>query len=322
MKTLKIQAPEDMELLRIDAFLSNQDLNISRTTIKKLIKEGKVHLEGKQAKPSDKVHPGQTCTCEIDEEVVYPPQYLEPQKMDLDIIYEDESILAINKIPGLAVHPGAGRTSNTLANGLLAYTQNLSDTGGWDRPGIVHRLDKDTSGVILTAKTNAAHANLSEQFAERKTKKRYWTLIWGELERSNVTVDAPIGRQRNDRRKMSITPKGKKALTIFEHIKSYGFCSEVYAYPQTGRTHQIRTHLAHIGHPVMGDTEYGGSLKKIGSVQPVFREKVAKLMDIINRQMLHAQIISFTHPVTDLQMNLEAKFYRDIVKVKELLDTF
>lgn len=305
---------------RIDQFLSQQSLDLSRSAIQRLIKDGHASIDGRTAKSSDKLRAGQTCCIELDERAAHPPTDIQAHPMELEVLFEDEHVLAINKPSGLSVHPGAGREDVTLAHGILAHAQAGAWPGERQRPGIVHRLDKDTSGLIVVAKTERAHRDLSRQFAERGVKKEYWALSWGMWDRKSETVDAPIGRSRTDRKKMAIVTTGRPAQTDFSVLAQYRFCAEIAAFPHTGRTHQIRVHLAHLHHPVAGDSTYGGTLvKRLGSIGPADKAAARGLAELIHRQMLHARRIAFDHPATGKRIVLEAPLPPDIVRVKEFL---
>lgn len=320
-QTFNFIAPADLSPCRIDVFLTKQNMPLSRTVIQRLIENGKVRLDNKAVKSSDKIHASQTCTCVVSEEILNPLTHLEPHAMPLDIIFEDKYLLALNKPAGISVHPGAGEKNATIAHGLLAYAKKLSDLGGWERPGIVHRLDKNTSGILLVAKTNLAHKNLSKQFADKTIKKEYWALTWGEWEQKEIEVNAPIGRHSKNRKRMAITDKGRSAVTKFIVEKEYGFCTAIRAFPQTGRTHQIRIHLNHVHHPVVGDVEYGGSEKRMSQVAPLFRIQAQYLYSLVNRQLLHAMRIKFAHPISKKSIELSADFPEDIKKVIGFLNT-
>ncbi len=312
--------PAEADGLRVDRFLSQQELGLSRSAVQRLIKDGRALISAKTAKPSDKVKAGQTCCIEISEEVAHPSAGLEAKPMALQILYEDDHILALNKPPGISVHPGAGREDVTLAHGILAHSQAEAWPGERERPGIVHRLDKDTSGVILVAKTEAAHLNLSRQFAERRIEKEYWALTWGAWDRDRVSVDAPIGRSRTDRKKMAVVAGGRAAQTDFQVLARFDFCTEVAAFPHTGRTHQIRVHLAHLHHPVVGDALYGGSFaKRTGSLPALSRDSARSLSVLAGRQLLHARRINLDHPATGKRISFEAPFPPDILRVRECL---
>ncbi len=267
--------------IRLDKYLS-ENLEYSRSLVSKMIKEGSILVNGKVAKPSFLVNFGDIV--EIIKEYTE-ESFVIPAKMDLDIVYEDDSILVINKQNGVVVHPGSGNKENTLVNGLMYYTNHLSDINGEIRPGIVHRLDKDTSGLMLVAKSNKAHEVLSEDFKIHKVKREYIALLCGVLPHNEVKIDAPIGRDEKYRKKMCVTAKNSKnAVTHLKVLKRYQNHTLVKLNLETGRTHQIRVHAKYIGHPVFNDPVYGTQkIKEVG-------------------QFLHSKTIDFIHPITKKNM--------------------
>lgn len=267
--------------IRLDKYLS-ENLEYSRSLVSKMIKEGSILVNGKVAKPSFLVNFGDIV--EIIKEYTE-ESFVIPSKMDLDIVYEDDSILVINKQNGVVVHPGSGNKENTLVNGLMYYTNHLSDINGEIRPGIVHRLDKDTSGLMLVAKSNKAHEVLSEDFKIHKVKREYIALLCGVLPHNEVKIDAPIGRDEKYRKKMCVTAKNSKnAVTHLKVLKRYQNHTLVKLNLETGRTHQIRVHAKYIGHPVFNDPVYGTQkIKEVG-------------------QFLHSKTIDFIHPITKKNM--------------------
>lgn len=278
--------------IRLDKFISSKLEGISRTFATNLIKSGYVSssINGKILKPSYLVS-----SSEIIKIYVPPPAPIEvvPTKIDLDIVYEDDAFMVINKKAKMVVHPGAGNFSNTLVNALLGYSSNLSSIGGKLRPGIVHRLDKDTSGLIIIAKNDVAHQNISEQFKSRTVKKVYYAITFGEIKKSKFVVSLPIGRSLIDRKKMAVITnkniKSREAYTEFEVLLTRNGISLVKVMPKTGRTHQIRVHLSHIGFPIVGDILYADS-KLLNEV------KSKKYFN--DRLWLHAASLEFLHPVT------------------------
>ena len=288
--------------LRIDKFLAEKHKDFSRSYIQKLIDEGHVKVNNKSIKKSYKLKDG-------DEIKIYEKENekldLEPYKIDLDIIYEDKNIIVINKPAGLLVHPSPHEKKETLVNALLYYTDDLSGIGGVIRPGIVHRLDKNTSGAIVVAKDDKSHKNLVKQFKNRNTKKIYKALVKGNFKYKDGKIDAPIGRDPKNRTKMAVTKKNsKRAVTYFEVLKK----KDDYAYLrlklETGRTHQIRVHLAYLGYPIIGDQKYD---KKV----------VTEINDIkINRHMLHCSNLGFYHPIKEEWMEFEADLASDFLKLK------
>ncbi len=290
----------NVENIRLDKYLST-NLDYSREYIQKLIEEHLVSVNGEEPKASYKI--------KLNDEIIINEEALEnktdivPTKMPLDIVYEDEYLIIINKPSGLVVHPGAGNYQNTLVNGLLYYTKNLSNIGGIERPGIVHRIDKDTSGLIMVAKTNKVHAILSEDFKNKRIKREYIALLDGVFKNHSATIDAPIGRNENNREKMAVTAENSKhAVTHLKVLKRYAEHTLVSCVLETGRTHQIRVHMAYIGYPVHND--------------PVYGTKNATEFG----QFLHSYKMTFTHPITKKEMEFTCplpKYFEDYLKTLE-----
>lgn len=267
---------------RLDKFLTEK-LDYSRSQIHKMLEMGFIVVNDSVAKPSYKIK--KEDVIKVLEEF-HEESDVTPTKMDLDIIYEDEDIMVLNKPVGVVVHPGSGNKNNTLANGLLYYTKNLSDINGSDRPGIVHRLDKDTSGIMLVAKSNKAHQILSEDFKVHAVNREYIALLKGVFPHNKAKIDAPIGRDKNARKKMCVTAtNSKQAITHLEVLKRYSNETLVKLHLETGRTHQIRVHMKYIGYPVFNDPVYGThKIKEVG-------------------QFLHSKSIDFVHPITKETMH-------------------
>ena len=271
---------------RIDKYLSI-NTELSRTLISKMIDEEYILVNNKKTKSNYKVKDGDIIS--IDESFKVSTDIV-PEKMDLNIVYEDDDIIIINKPSGMVVHPGNGNYSGTLVNGLMYYTNNLSDINGEVRPGIVHRIDKDTSGLIMIAKNNKSHEILSEYFQNKTITRTYIALIKGELNTNSATIDAPIGRSENDRKKMAVTAKNSKnAITHLTVLKRYKGYTLVRLKLDTGRTHQIRVHMAYIGHPVYNDPVYTND----------------KCSDF--GQFLHSYSMDFVHPITKEEMHFECE---------------
>lgn len=297
MKTYKIE-----EIGRLDKVVSNLEQNISREAIQRMVKTGKILVNGKQEKASYKTTVGDVIT--LEEEI---PKKIElkPQEMPLDIIYEDEDMLVINKEKGIVVHPGNGNPDGTLANAVMAKCKgSLSGIGGKIRPGIVHRIDKDTSGLIIVAKNDTAHLNLSKQIQDRKVKKTYIALVRGVIKENEATINMPIGRSSKDRKKMAVTKDGKEAITHFKVLKRYNGFTLLEVKIETGRTHQIRVHLSEIGYPVVGDEVYSNGKNPFG----------------VKGQMLHAEKLELKHPRTGKDLTFEApvpKYFENIINQLE-----
>ncbi len=289
---------EDMNK-RIDKLISEVYKDISRVMIQKLIIEENLKVNDNKVKASYKVNVGDIIEFNIDE-----PEELDIKAQDipLDVIYEDNDIIVINKKKGMVVHPGNGRTEDTLVNALMGRCKDsLSGIGGKIRPGIVHRLDKDTSGIIIVAKNDKSHINLSEQIKNRKVNKYYIALVRGNVIENNATINMPIERSTKDRKKMAVNEKGKEAITHFKVLKRYNGYTLLEIKIDTGRTHQIRVHLSEIGYPVVGDEVYSNGKNKFG----------------VKGQCLHAKRIEFIHPVTNKKMVLEAElpvYFKNILK--------
>ena len=264
---------------RLDAFLARSVEGLTRSAAQKLLEEGCVLRCGKPGKKNDKLNPGEEITVHIPE-----PKAVDiaPTQMDLEIVYEDEDVLVINKPKGLVVHPAAGHQEDTLVNGLLyAMGDSLSGINGELRPGIVHRIDKDTSGLLAVAKNDFAHVMLASQLKDHTMARTYEAILCGNLKEDSGTVDAPIGRHPTDRKKMCVTQRNSKpAVTHWEVIRRYRGYTHVRCRLETGRTHQIRVHMAHIGHPILGDTVYGHKKAELGQ----------------DSQCLHAGVLCFRHP--------------------------
>ncbi len=281
---------------RLDRFLAESLAAFSRSRLQALIRDGFVKVNGNPARPRDVVRRGDSIEWREPEITKIDA---EPEPMDLDILFEDDDLLVINKPAGLVVHPGAGHQQHTLVNALLAHCKNLSGIGGKERPGIVHRLDKETSGALVIAKNDATHRDLAKQFADRAIGKIYLALVAGAPRKSFGTIEAPIARHPVHRKKMSVAQRaGRSARTEYRVVRSSGDASLVECTIHSGRTHQIRVHLHHLGHPVLGDKLYGG--KRAGNFP---------------RQMLHAWKLSFRHPRTGKTMNFTAPIPQDLEAV-------
>ena len=264
---------------RLDAFLARSVPDLSRSAAQKLIEEGQVQRNGKPGKKNDKLNTGDAVSYEIPE-----PKAVDiaPKEIPLDIVYEDDDLLVINKPKGLVVHPAAGHQDDTLVNGLLyALGDDLSGINGELRPGIVHRIDKDTSGLLAVAKNDLAHTVLASQLKDHSMARTYEAIVCGVLKEDSGTVDAPIGRHPTDRKKMCVTQRNsKRAVTHWEVIRRYRGYTHIRCKLETGRTHQIRVHMAYIGHPILGDTVYGHKKPELGQ----------------SSQCLHAGVLCFAHP--------------------------
>lgn len=289
---LIFQINNDDKGLRIDKYLNSRNLNISRSKLQKLISLGKIKSSGASVSKNYILKGNELI--EIEDINLPSGEYqIKPFDISLKILYEDDYILAVSKEAGIVVHPAPGHFENTLINAIVNYDKKLNGIGGNLRAGIVHRLDKDTSGIILIAKDERTHALLSEEFKERKVKKTYEALVLGSFSESGGVINMPIGRSSKDRKKMGIVADGRESVTEFKIINEFKDCTLTDVYPKTGRTHQIRVHFSFIGHPVIGDKDYGNKES----------EKIAKRLNL-SRQFLHAKRIVFIHPVTDKEIDL------------------
>lgn len=305
---------------RLDTYLAEQFDDLSRSRLKDLVKQGHVRLGASTiVEPNYRVKPGD----EI--ELTLPPPedpVPKPEAMDLKIVYEDDSLIVVDKPAGLVVHPAAGHWNGTLVNGLIHHCgKSLSGIGGVRRPGIVHRLDKDTSGLLVVAKTDRAHKGLAKQFADHSIEgplqRRYQAFVWGALERKKGTIDKPLARSENNRQKISIKADGRRAVTHYRLLEPLGeAASLVECQLETGRTHQIRVHMAHIGHPLIGDAAYGAGFKsKVNALSP----EASEVIGTLGRQALHAAILGFEHPETGEEMLFESPLPADLEQLKEVL---
>lgn len=278
---------------RLDKFLNEVNPDFSRSYLQKLIEKGMVSVDGKAVRRSHRVKKGNNIILTIPE-----PEELDlkPLDMELEIIYEDKYLIVVNKPAGLIVHPAPGNRNRTLVNALLAHTDNLSGIGGVKRPGIVHRLDKDTSGILVVAKKDKSHRELVKQFKTRKTEKIYRTIVRGNFNYEKGQIDAPIGRNPRERKKMAVVKKNsKKAVTHFQVMEQFDGYSYLEVELETGRTHQIRVHFSYLGHPVLGDKKYGRKNKLSG----------------VKRQLLHAYRLGLFHPETREWMEFVAPIPQD-----------
>lgn len=282
--------------IRLDGYLV-EELDVSRSKIEKHIKDGKVLVNDKVVKKSYTLKIGDFIYIEPFEEE---EMNVLPENLNLDIIYEDDDVIVVNKPKDMVVHPAAGNYTGTLVNGLLYHSKNLSSVNGEFRPGIVHRIDKDTTGLLMVAKNDKAHAILAKQLEEKTTKRKYIALVWGIVNSDTATIDAPIGRDKIDRKKMCVTENGKKAVTHLKVLERYENTTLVELSLETGRTHQIRVHMNYINHPVVNDPVYGRR----------------KIIDNTG-QCLHAKMIGFNHPTTQEYMEFDSELPEAFINILE-----
>ena len=294
--------------VRVDRYLTSVLAGQSRSQVQRLIKDGKVTIDGDDVRPNRVVHAGETIVIEIPEPTAATPQ---PEALDLAIVYQDTDIVVVNKPAGMVVHPAAGHAQGTLVNALLHEIKDLSGIGGELRPGIVHRLDRGTSGLMVVAKHDRAHAELARQFHDREVEKEYVALVWGVVQ-AGRRIDLPIGRDPADRKKMSARARRTRAAAtrITKALHMPGV-SLIHVAILTGRTHQIRVHLSEIGHPIVGDATYGGLRRRVaGDLRPLLA---------LDRPFLHAGRLVFHHPGDGRKMEFEAPLPRDLQSVLDLI---
>ncbi len=303
MDTRTLTATTESAGARLDAFLAAQLPDLTRSAAARLIESGLVTVDGKPAGKSARLTSGETVAVTL-------PQAEEPearpQDIPLEVVYEDDDVIVVNKPVGMVVHPGPGHPDGTLVNALLHHCAgSLSGIGGQLRPGIVHRIDRDTSGLIIAAKNDAAHQFLAAQLADHTLARTYECLAVGNFREDSGTVDAPIGRHRTDRKKMAVTPDGRRAVTHWEVIARYRGITHLRCRLETGRTHQIRVHLAHIGHPILGDTVYGNK----------------KTVPGLTGQCLHATGLEFIHPTTKQKITLTCPLPKEFTQMLKKLQS-
>jgi 23S rRNA pseudouridine1911/1915/1917 synthase len=293
---LKIVVSSHKAKERIDTFLTREISRVSRSQIQRLIREGHISVDGSIVKSHHIVRPGETILVHISRK---PPPDIIPESIPLEIIFEDSDLLVVNKPAGMVVHPAYGHMSGTLVNALMAHCRVLSDVNEPDRPGIVHRIDKDTSGLLVVAKNNEVHANLAVQFSTKSVQREYSAIVWGRMAKNRGTIETKLSRSMKDRRKIRVSADGKVAITHFEVIERFPLTTLVRLKLGTGRTHQIRVHLSHMRHPVFGDQAYGGRGRQLGGLNRQQRALASGWLEMIDRQALHAGSLGFIHPISE-----------------------
>jgi len=296
---------------RLDVYLANLMENTTRSKIQQLIKADLVFVNGENKKANYNVLPNDIIEFAVP--VTPRPDQIEPENIPLDIVFEDDYLLVVNKPAGMVVHPALGNWTGTLVHALLHHTQNLSDFNEDGRPGIVHRLDKETSGLLLVAKDPWVHSELAKQFSERTTEREYWAVCWGNLDDEKGEIIGNIARSKKDRKVYTVSESdGKFAETHYEVIDEYGFASLVKLNLKTGRTHQIRVHMNYIKHPIFGDHTYNGRIIHYGNSYPKMKQRVDNLLTIMDRQALHAKTLGFTHPKTKERLQFNSELPEDM----------
>ncbi|MCS6966585.1 MAG: RluA family pseudouridine synthase [Candidatus Kapabacteria bacterium] len=327
--TYEFRVPEGQRPERIDLWLAHLLPHASRTKVQRSIEAGCIRVNGRVPKSSYRVRPGDYITCTV---YRLPPIELVPEPLSLEIAYEDEYLMVLNKPAGTPTHPGLGHRRGTVVNAVLyhlglrepvrveAELDGEEDEGAIFasdavRPGIVHRLDKDTSGLLLVTKDSALHARLAEQFARRQIQREYWAIVWGQMPEQHGIVDAPIGRSPHNRKAFAVLPSGKPARTEYWVLEEYPVASLIRLRLHTGRTHQIRVHCAWLGHPVLGDVVYGGSSMRVTPPNPLWRRCAQRCLELLTRQALHARTLGFFHPISHRWIECEAPLPADMEAV-------
>lgn len=318
----KFVASIGQEPLRVDKFLMNFIENATRNKVQLAAKAGNILVNDVVVKSNYKVKPNDIVRVVL----AYPPaeNLLVAEDIPLNIVYEDDTLIVVNKPPGMVVHPGHGNYSGTLVNGLIHHIENLP-TNSNERPGLVHRIDKDTSGLLVVAKTEFALAHLSKQFFDRTTERLYYALVWGNIEDDEGSIEGNIGRSLKNRLQMSVFPDGdfgKHAVTHFKVLERLTYVTLVQCKLETGRTHQIRAHFKHIGHTLFNDERYGGNDILKGTTFTKYKQFVHNCFKVLPRQALHAKTLGFTHPTTGEFMQFNSEVPKDIAECLEKWRTY
>ncbi|TFG97903.1 MAG: RluA family pseudouridine synthase [Calditrichales bacterium] len=299
--------------LRLDKYLNDTFSEFTRSHLQNLIEKGLVTVNGNTTKCGHKLHDGDRVAMIIP---LPEPSKINPENIPINIVFEDESLLVINKPAGMVVHPGAGNWQGTLVNALLYHCKTLSGINGVLRPGIVHRLDKNTSGLMVVAKNDHSHVNLSRQFESKSIVRTYQAIVWGVPKETTGEIETNIGRNPRDRKKMAVLGQsGKNAITDYKILENFIYLSLLQLILKTGRTHQIRVHLNHIHHPVFGDPEYNGRKSQINRLPLQIQRRGMGLLKIIQRQALHAKTLSFIHPVSQQKVVFDSELPEDMAQV-------
>ncbi len=314
---IKVKTTAEDKGKRLDLFLAGKDFGLSRSRIQRLIKEGRILVEDKKVKSHYKIKGDERVSIQVP-----PPEKLslEPQDIPLDIVYEDKDLLVVNKKAGMVVHPAAGNYSGTLVNALLFHCEDLSGINGVLRPGIVHRLDKNTSGLLVVATNDFAHKGLVAQLKGRSLTREYAAFCWGNLSETKGIIEAHIGRSVKDRKKMTVVKQqGKEAITEYQVLERFQLGDYLRIKLKTGRTHQIRVHFLYLNHPLIGDPEYEGRKKHLGMIKENLKAQANQALKLIDRQALHARKIGFVHPRSERYMEFESELPEDMKKLLDFL---
>lgn len=318
-ETVTLSVPSSAAGERLDRFLGqSEDIGLSRTKIQKLIDDGLVTVDGVRAVTRQKLTGGESIAIVVPPPV---PTDIAAEAIPLDVIYEDDHLVVVNKPAGMVTHPAAGNHQGTLVNALVHRFRELPTVAGTDRPGIVHRLDKDTSGLLVVARTSDAYANLQKMIQDRSLERTYLALVCGHMRAAEGKIELPIGRSLKNRKQMTVTGIGsKEAVTHYKQSKRYRSYDLLDVRLGTGRTHQIRVHFSHLGHPVFGDPDYGGREKWHRGMFGPERPLAKRLLGVLPRQALHARRLAFSHPMSGIRLELEAPLPPDFASVLAILD--
>ena len=313
----RLVADKGQKPLRVDKFLKNLLKNTSRNKVQQAIEAGNVHVNGQVVKANYKVKPEDV----VQVVLAYPPHEFElnPENIPLDIVHEDQDVIVLNKQAGLVVHPGVGNYTGTLVNGLLYHFENLPGNAQ-ERPGLVHRLDKETSGIMVVGASERAMAHLAQQFFDRTTRRTYWALVWGNVKDDEGTITGHIGRGAHNRKTFQVYPEGdygKHAVTHYKVLERLGYVTLVACTLETGRTHQIRVHMKHIGHTLFNDKMYGGDKILKGTTFTKYKQFVQNCFNACPRQALHAKTLGFTHPGNGQEMDFDSPLPEDMTNLLE-----
>lgn len=313
----RVEVPKGQDLLRIDKFLMHFIANSSRNKIQTAADNGDIYVNDVPVKSNYRVKPLDVVRILL----AHPPfeNRVDPENIPLDIVYEDDALLVINKPPGLVVHPGHGNYTGTLVNALAYHFENLPMNSS-ERPGLVHRIDKDTSGLLVIAKTEAAMTHLAKQFEAKTSEREYVAIVWGNLKEDEGTIEGNIARHLKDRMQMAVFADpnvGKPAVTHYKVLERFGYVTMVSCVLETGRTHQIRVHMKHIGHPLFNDARYGGDLILKGTTFTKYKQFIDNCFKILPRQALHAKTLGFVHPTTGEMMRFDTELPDDMQQLIE-----
>lgn len=319
----RFEADKGQTPLRVDKFLGNFLENTSRNKIQDAASAGSIHVNGKAVKANYKVKPGDV----VQMVLAHPPREIEliPENIPLDILHQDQDVVVINKPAGLVVHPGYGNYSGTLVNALMYLFENLPNKNGADRPGLVHRLDKNTSGIMVVAVNEKAMTHLAKQFFDRTTDRRYVAVVWGDLKEDQGTITGHIGRSLKNRKVMDVFPDGeygKHAVTHYKVLQRFGYVTVVECKLETGRTHQIRAHFKYLGHPLFNDPEYGGEKILRGTHHTKYKQFIQNCFKVCDRHALHAKSLAFDHPAAGNRLSFTSDLPEDMLALIQKFETY